>query len=79
MANAGRPTGPTQPTHLEREDADEREQVSDALGGPDMASGHHGGKIGRHTPSSPKVGTADSPAGDGDGDGDGEDGGRPSS
>ena len=69
MPNAGRPSGPTKPPHLEREDADEREQVSDALGGPEMADGHHAGKIGRRNPPSPKVGPADAPARD---DGDGE-------
>lgn len=66
MPNAGRPTGPTKPIHVEREDAAEREQVSDALGGPDMASGHHAGKVGRRNPPSPKVGPADSPARPGD-------------
>jgi hypothetical protein len=72
MPNAGQPSGPTQPTQVEREDANEREQVAEALGGPELAHGHHAGKVGRHNPPSPKVGTADEPVGDGGDGGDAE-------
>ena len=53
MPNARRPAGPTKPVHVEREDANEREQIEDALGGAPLTDGHHAGKVGRRNPPSP--------------------------
>ncbi len=62
MPNARRPAGPTSPTHLEREQANEREQIEDALGGPPLTDGHHAGKIGRQNPPSPQARNHDVPS-----------------
>ena len=62
MPNARRPSGPTKPVHLEREDANEREQIEDALCGHEMTDGHHADKPSRHNPASPQAGNQDLPA-----------------
>jgi len=53
MPNARRPAGPTKPTHLEREQADLREQLDEALGGAESANRTHAGKVSRENRPSP--------------------------
>ena len=65
MPNARRPAGPTKPTHLEREDATEREQIDEALGDAQASEGTHAGKPSRHNPTSPQVGNEDRPRDEG--------------